>query len=42
MPNKRGTFIGDNCVIAAGSVVKSSIPSNTILYQERKDIMKSV
>lgn len=38
----RGTFIGDNCVIAAGSVVKSSIPSNTILYQERKDIMKSV
>lgn len=35
----KGVSIGDNCVIAAGSIVRKSIPSNTILYQERKDIL---
>ena len=38
----KGISIGDNCVIAAGSIVRKSIPGNTVLYQERKDIMKCV
>lgn len=38
----KGISIGDNCVIAAGSIVRKSVPSNSILYQERKDIMKSI
>ena len=38
----KGISIGDNCVIAAGSIVRKNIPINTVLYQERKDIMKSV
>lgn len=31
----RGTKIGDNCVIAAGSVVKGVVPPNTIFVQKR-------
>ncbi len=38
----KGISIGDNCVIAAGSIVRKSIPANTVLYQERKDITKAV
>lgn len=30
----RGTNIGDNCVIAAGSVVKGNIPENTIFVKD--------
>ncbi len=32
----RGTSIGDNCVIAAGSIVKGEIPANTMAYQKRE------
>ena len=32
----RGTTIGDNCVIAAGSVVKGSIQSGTVFIQKRE------
>lgn len=38
----RGTQIGDNCVIAAGSIVKDSIPSNTLYYQERTSKGKTI
>ena len=38
----KGVSIGDNCLIAAGSIVRKNIPINTVLYQERKDTMKSV
>ena len=36
----RGTYIGNNCVIAAGSVVKGHIPDNTRLIQKRTNIYK--
>lgn len=32
----RGAEIGDDCVIAAGSVVKAHVPSGSVLYQKRK------
>lgn len=35
----RGTTIGDNCVIAAGSVVKGTIPDGTVLIQKRENIL---
>ncbi|MDB8438112.1 acyltransferase [Turicibacter sanguinis] len=38
----KGVTIGDNVVIAAGSVVRKDIESNTLLYQEKKDIIKKV
>lgn len=31
----RGTDIGDNCVIAAGSIVKGKYPSNSVIIQKR-------
>ena len=31
----KGTHIGDNCVVGAGSVVKGTMPANSILYQKR-------
>lgn len=34
----KGTTIGDNCVIGAGTIIKEDIPSNTIVYQERKKV----
>lgn len=36
----RGTKIGDNCIIAAGSVVKGIIPNNSVLYQKRETSLK--
>ena len=36
----RGTKIGDNCVIGAGTVVKGEIPANSVVYQERNNRMK--
>lgn len=35
----RGTTIGDNCVIGAGSIIKGEIKSNTVVYQKRENIM---
>ena len=31
----RGTTIGDNCVVAAGSVIKGTYPNDTMIYQKR-------
>lgn len=31
----RGTEIGDNCVVAAGTIVKGSYPANSLIYQKR-------
>ena len=36
----RGSKIGDNCVIGANTVVKGEIPANSIVYQERSNIIK--
>ena len=33
----KGTHIGDNCVIAAGSIVKGDIPDGTVLIQKREN-----
>lgn len=38
----KGTHIGKNCVIAAGSVVKGNVPDGTILIQKRTNIYKEV
>ena len=32
----KGAEIGDDCVIAAGSIVKGSIPANTVFCQSKK------
>lgn len=38
----KGTSIGDNSVIAAGSVIKGSIPSHTIAIQKRETTFKTI
>ncbi len=38
----RGTRIGKNCVIAAGSVVKGTVPDNTTLVQKRVNTYKGL
>lgn len=38
----KGVNIGDNSVIAAGSVVTQDIPSNTVFYQKRENIFRSI
>ena len=35
----RGTEIGDNCVIGAGSIVKGLVPSDTLFFQRRSTEM---
>jgi acetyltransferase-like isoleucine patch superfamily enzyme len=36
----KGSQIGDDCVIAAGSVVKGAVPPNSLYYQKRETICK--
>ena len=36
-----GTKIGDNCVVAAGSVIKGEFPANTLIYQKRDTEVKT-
>lgn len=38
----RGTTIGDNSVIAAGSIVKGEIPANTLFVQKRIEQTKEI
>lgn len=38
----RGTEIGDNCVIAAGSVIKGQYLNNTLVIQTRQDNIKKI
>ena len=38
----KGTVIGDNCVIAAGSIVHGTIPNNTLFVQKRETTMKEI
>lgn len=38
----RGTHIGKNSVIAAGSVVKGKIPENTVVLQKRDNIYENI
>ena len=36
----RGAIIGDNCVIAAGSVIKGEYPPDSVIYQKRETNIK--
>lgn len=38
----RGTQIGDNCVIAAGSIVSGNINRDTVFYQKRENSYKKI
>lgn len=38
----RGTKIGDNCVIAAGTIVKGTYPDNSMIYNKRETVVKSI
>lgn len=38
----RGSRIGRNCIIGAGSVVHGNIPDNTILTQKREDTLTEI
>jgi acetyltransferase-like isoleucine patch superfamily enzyme len=37
-----GSKIGDNSVIAAGTIVNTTIPSNTVYYNKRTGISKQI
>ena len=36
----RGTTIGDQAVIGAGSIVKGDVPAGKVFYQKRETIIK--
>lgn len=36
----RGTFIGDNVVIAAGSLVKGTIPAGSLVYNKKEIVVQ--
>lgn len=36
----KGTRIGDDCVIAAGSVVKGEVPAGSLFYQKRENCVR--
>lgn len=38
----RGSHIGNNCVIAAGSVVKGNFHDNSLIYQEKNTHVKAI
>lgn len=38
----KGTKIGNNCLIAAGSVVKGNVPDNTLFVQKRENCFKEI
>lgn len=38
----RGTELGDNCVVAAGSVVKGKYPANSLIYQKRETEIREI
>jgi acetyltransferase-like isoleucine patch superfamily enzyme len=38
----KGSYIGKNSVIAAGSVVRGTIPSDTLFYNKRENVFKTI
>lgn len=38
----KGTELGDNCVVAAGSVISGKYSSNTLVYQKRETSIRSL
>lgn len=37
----RNVNIGDNAVIGAGCIVSENVPANTVLHQQRTNILKN-
>lgn len=37
-----GVTIGDHCVIAAGTIIAKDVPPKTMVYQERKTVVKKL
>ena len=38
----KGTKIGDNCVIGAGTIVDEEVPNNTILVSKKDNIIRNI
>lgn len=38
----RGTVLGDNCVVGAGSVIKGEYPARSVIIQKRNAMCVSV
>ena len=38
----RGTTVGDNAVIAAGSVLRGEVPANTVYYTKQQKVIKNI
>lgn len=38
----KGTTIGDNCIIAAGSVVRGDVPAGTVFMQKRETSLRTM
>ena len=38
----KGVTIGDNCVIAAGTIVNKDIPKNSMVYQKKELVIKKI
>lgn len=38
----KGVSIGDNCIVAAGTVVYQDIPNNSVVYQKRDTLIKNI
>ncbi|NOU82459.1 acyltransferase [Paenibacillus sp. LMG 31459] len=38
----KGTTIGDNCVIGAGTILKGNIPPNSLVYQKKEIIINPI
>ncbi len=38
----KGTIIGNNCVIAAGSIIKGIISENTLVFQKKENCIKKI
>ena len=38
----RGTYIGDNCVVGAGTVVKGKYTANTLIFNNREICVKTI
>lgn len=38
----RGTSIGDNCIVGAGSVIKGNYPANSLIVQKRETVIRKI
>lgn len=38
----RGSILGDNCVVAAGSIVKGEFPANSLIVQKHETSVKQI